>query len=379
VAIAYNPIDKPRTATVPSTYPRTTYPIQPNIAPPAAPKPITPMGTAPAPTAPVARPMPANPGISQVGPGSTISEGFGLTPPTPLPPPQQPPPTGVTVPPPSGPPDTGRFTTDFGPGNDLQYQQINPAASDRLKQYQDQLLSYSKGLADTPDRGELAKQAWEQEAAATEPQYQQDLRAVGEKNAALGRIGSGITTSELGDVSLQREKYLGNLQKQLATEAAGQTLQDRLNRLGAGQGLEGQTAAEEAAQRAEVRGERGYQHEVAQEPFQQELQRRAMEDALQNSAFNRQLSAAQLGLTGSELYGQQAEQGSQTSGDLLNQLALEDYLNKYGGGGAQPQGSSPFSFSPGSELPQSPLFPTRNYFPPKAPSAPQFRIPSMVQ
>lgn len=315
-----------------------------------------------APTAPA--PMPPTPGYM---PGGEIAR------------PQQPPPGGVVVPPPQPPqpqqPDGGgdRFITPFGPGNDLVYGQINPEGSDRLKQYQDQLLSYSQGLADTPDRNELARQSWEQIAQASEPEFQKELQGVGQKAAALGRIGSGITTSELGDVTLQREKYLGNLQRQLATEASGQTLSDRLARLQAGQGLEAQQYGQEAGNRAELRGERGYQHDVAQEPYQQQLQQIALRDALINSEFGRQLQAGQLGLEGAQMYGQQAGDAGGTASDLLQQLALQDYFKRAGQqqpptAGAQDYLGQDYAdpnapqFPPTEyDLPPSPLFPVKRY------------------
>jgi len=370
MAIAYSGLPTRDRAIVPTTYPRTTYPIQP----PAAPQPM-------APTAPA---------------GGTVYGGVapykpppptGMQPLTPPPglKPTAPAPGGVTVPPPNPgftqvplppPEQASNFTppakpepvTDFGPGNDLQFSQINPAPSDRLREYQDQLLNYSKGLENTPDRGELARQAYEEIAASSEPDFEKAQRGIGQNAAALGRIGSGITTTELGDLGLQRAKYLGGVQKQLATESAQQTLADRLARLNAGAGIESQTAAEEAGQRGELRGERGYESGVAQNAYDRQVQQKLLEDQLRNSQFGRASTAAQLGLEGAQLYGGQAAEAGGASGDLLNQLALEKYFRDQNPAGAGAPSTAGYDYNPDisfqdpNQLPTRPLFPTRQRY-----------------
>ncbi len=120
-------------------------------------------------------------------------------------------------------------------------------------------------LNSAPNRGDLARQQFDLIGRQSEPQYQSDLRAVGQKAAALGRIGSGVTTSDLGDVTQRREQSLANSRQQLSLDAAGQELQDRLNRLSAGQGVFGQLSGTDVTNagvqqglRNEARGERGF-------------------------------------------------------------------------------------------------------------------------
>lgn len=89
----------------------------------------------------------------------------------------------------------------------------------------------------TPDRQALALQmnkAMEDESA---PAYEQAQRAIGQKAAALGRIGSGVTTNELGDAFLARERSLGNQRSMLAADAAGKALQDGIDYTGAANGV----------------------------------------------------------------------------------------------------------------------------------------------
>lgn len=80
-----------------------------------------------------------------------------------------------------------------------------------------------------PDRQALALQTLEALEAQSLPAYEQAQRQVGQKAAALGRIGSGVTTNELGDLALQREKALGQQRSLLSAEAAAAQLQDQID------------------------------------------------------------------------------------------------------------------------------------------------------
>ena len=59
-----------------------------------------------------------------------------------------------------------------------------------------------------PSRGDLASQTFDLIRERTQPGFEQELRGVGQKAAALGRIGAGLTTSQLGDVASNRERNL---------------------------------------------------------------------------------------------------------------------------------------------------------------------------
>lgn len=105
------------------------------------------------------------------------------------------------------------------------------AETARLKQ----LVADLSGNLSGPDRSTLASQAFDLLQQQSDPRFQQDLRDVTRLNAAFGRQGSGITTNQLGDVTALRNRDLAQAQQALALDAAGQTLQDRLNVLsGAG-------------------------------------------------------------------------------------------------------------------------------------------------
>jgi len=93
-------------------------------------------------------------------------------------------------------------------------------------QYQAATALQSAGQA--PDRVQLAQQALAQLTADTAPQFAADQRAIGQNAAKFGRIGSGMTTTELVDSGLARQRTLDSEAARLATAAAGQTLDDRL-------------------------------------------------------------------------------------------------------------------------------------------------------
>jgi hypothetical protein len=200
----------------------------------------------------------------------------------------------VNVPPIGTTPTTGGFNmqstqSSFGPGNNLIGQQISPIPSSRLGQAQgmttgaaqgvgsfgfsplksisantnqsqgiyDKLLGmmnnpqpgggggyggmqlsndlkpYLDKVANAPDRGQLAQDMYGVLEERARPGFDQRLRSVGQKAAAWGRMGAGLTTSELGDVEMTHNRDLDLSRRQLAAEGAGYTLDDRLKQLGA--------------------------------------------------------------------------------------------------------------------------------------------------
>lgn len=80
----------------------------------------------------------------------------------------------------------------------------------------------------SPDRAALASDALKNLIAESEPAFQAAQRSIGQNAAKFGRIGSGVTTTELGDLGAARDRSIVNASAQLANSAAGQTLDDRL-------------------------------------------------------------------------------------------------------------------------------------------------------
>lgn len=80
-----------------------------------------------------------------------------------------------------------------------------------------------------PDRAKIAAETMGLLEERSRPGFEQDLRGVNQKSAAMGRRGSGITTNELGDVTLARERELALARRDVANDAASRTLSDRLD------------------------------------------------------------------------------------------------------------------------------------------------------
>jgi hypothetical protein len=105
----------------------------------------------------------------------------------------------------------------------------------------------SKMLGSAPDRATLASNALSRLRQDTDAAYQGDLRSVSQKAAAMGRRGSGLTTSDLGDVAQRRNEFLDRRAMELADNAAGLTLEDERAKLAAAQGLSSELAGQDTA------------------------------------------------------------------------------------------------------------------------------------
>jgi hypothetical protein len=106
----------------------------------------------------------------------------------------------------------------------------------------DQLMKTLEGT----DRGQLAADAYGIMEERSRPEFDQRVRALGQKTAALGRIGSGIYGSNLTDLNSERERELGLNRRELANTSAGQTLSDRLAQLDAARGVGGDFFGQDA-------------------------------------------------------------------------------------------------------------------------------------
>ncbi len=275
------------TATQVAQYiPGATLPNSPT-APTALPTaPSTNLGT-PVSTTPPAVTLPAQ--LPTVPPGTTqLSDtGFGN------------PPITVAEPLPSLPRAAGAVpgadVLPFGPGNDLRFDAILPDAG--------------------VNRLDLANQYFDQFQEASNPAYEQALREATQRAAANGILGSGMLTNTYGDVATQRAHDLDLARRGFLTDALQGTIQDAINN------------------RAELRGERGYQTDQARQAVQDEIQRILLESQLGNQSFNQQLDLAQLLgqlgfagnpddalLTGSSQQQAQADQYYAMIGQLLQQL-----------------------------------------------------------
>lgn len=88
-----------------------------------------------------------------------------------------------------------------------------------------------------PDRNALGAESLALMEERSKPGYDQTLRAVNAKNAAMGRRGSGVTTNELGDVTLARERELALARRDVANTSAEAQMSDRMAKLQGAQGV----------------------------------------------------------------------------------------------------------------------------------------------
>lgn len=203
----------------------------------------------------------------------------------------------------------GANMADFGKSEAM----LNNAMSGDLGQnftYQGDTASARAALVpalqramNAPDRGQIAAESLNLLEQRSQPGFEQSLRAVTARNAAMGRRGSGITTNELGDVTLARERELGLARRDLANEAAARSLQDNMDRtnlaLGVTQGLG-----------SEDRGQYGVRQSAA------ELALRGSGQLASNASFN----ASQ-----GEAASQRAAQGAQFGANFQRGVAGDIY------------------------------------------------------
>lgn len=239
-------------------------------------------------------------------------------------------------------------TTPFGPGNDLRYQAVqpdtpfksvatdvaqgpavDPTVSPELAKYR----ALQSGAADTlstgPTRGEIAQKQLDAFDLKAQPGIRDGIRAVGQRAAALGRIGNGQTAIE---ALTPYTDYLNNraaLSNELSASTATGEIADRQAKLAAANGLVDQTAGLDASvrgeqrterantqdtaaqniarqiaernagvtnaasNRAETRGERTYQQQISDKAIQDAINQHLLEGGDQQTGFNQNLALLQ--------------------------------------------------------------------------------------
>src|SRR5690606_19227565 len=117
--------------------------------------------------------------------------------------------------------------------------------------------------------------------------FRSGVRDIGRAAAALGRIGAGITTSQLGDLEDRIQTQIAREASRLAAETAGQELADRLARFQAALGAGGQLRGEDLAEarfgqslRDELRGERAYQYGLSRDEIADRIRQIQLEEQL---------------------------------------------------------------------------------------------------
>lgn len=134
---------------------------------------------------------------------------------------------------------------------------------------------------------------------------------------------------------IRAQEYAAAMGQSLAGANAGQ----RFQTLDAAQGLEGQQVAQDAGVRNELRGERGYQADAAQNALNNRTNQALLEDQLTGSQHARNLQDAEFGYSGNPAaltaqigqdYSTDANQSFATAADLMKQQQLQQYLASLG-------------------------------------------------
>ena len=208
------------------------------------------------------------------------------------------------------------YTTQFGPGNDLQTTQINPAANPRLQGTQSAVDAATASLAGAPSRQQAAADQFAAFLGAQGEEFNRRTRELTQRAGATGRLGAGMYGSDLVDMGTAFNRDAQRQASQLAYDTVGGDIQDRFNTVGTLAGLEGQQFNQGLTQRNELRGERGYQNQFAQQGFDNTLTQFNTEQQAQNQQAQQML--AQLGLLGQFGYGGQNPSGllGQFAGDI---------------------------------------------------------------
>lgn len=192
-----------------------------------------------------------------------------------------------------------------------------------------------------PNRGQIAQDVFSQIRESTEPQFQKDLQGVGRKAAAMGRLGAGMTTSELGDVVSNRERDLALAQRGLASDAASRTLDDRLGVFGARLGASGQFTNEDLGRAGFGLNRAGAEQSLGQSLEGSARRDRAEQVGERDFQFGADVTGAQLaGDRGrmyqdlsDQVYGQNRGYRDEIRGERgfqnqMQQQSQQDYINQ---------------------------------------------------
>lgn len=162
-------------------------------------------------------------------------------------------------------------------------------------------------VATGPNRQELASRALSRFEEETEPAFQQRLRGVGQRAAALGRVGSGLTTSDLGTVTQRREEDLARVRSGLADQAAGQELGDRIAGLNAILGSRGQTFnqlfGQEQLRIGTEQQQQGFQRQQSRDAISDAIQQFLLSTGEEQRQFGNELALANLNLQNLAAFG----------------------------------------------------------------------------
>lgn len=180
----------------------------------------------------------------------------------------------------------------------LRGQMFKPEQAEDVKGLRDLLTQNAGNLFNSPDRGELASGYMDLFNQQNSQNLKDQVRDIGRGASAFGRIGSGVTTSRVGDAFVTAEQNRANAEKGLALDAAGKSLQDRLAALTGAGGVQNMLSGQDVGMRNEGRQERGYADSLARDARDSRIQQKLLEDRLLGTAHGRTMDEARLGVQG---------------------------------------------------------------------------------
>ena len=289
------------------------------FGPPRTPNPLDPTGMAQ---------LHGGPAPINVGPPPVQQVGQGLTQNLPV-----------------GAPAPQNVGQTFGPDNNLIGQQISPTSpqfnygapqQQATDLAQNQLFNVGQGRGRQDIALDMLKN-FDEEQADTR---QLGIQDIGRNAARFGRLGSGVTSTSLGDFGERQEVQRNRFMRNLLGDTAGAEIGDRRADLNSLLGASSQFGAQDLARsgvergfRGEQRGERDYQRGLAREDVDSRQRQLAMQDQLAGNAFQRRAQLAQMlsgqgfgggeqnlaGLLGNAMQGQQGGEWDwlKTAGGLI--------------------------------------------------------------
>ena len=195
---------------------------------------------------------------------------------------------------------------------------VDPTTSARTAAAQARTSGAADSLASGPDRVAMARQSLADFETQLGESRREGIRDIGKSAAALGRVGSGMTTGKLADLERRVQSDRSIETNRLVSDLTERDAADRFAKLDAFRGLEGDAAGMDAANRSELRSERAYRDAVGEGNLSRRMQvgdtafragetradtgvddaarrreqligERGYEDALAGEAYNREL------------------------------------------------------------------------------------------
>lgn len=139
---------------------------------------------------------------------------------------------------------------------------VDPTDSAALQQFRTMRGDAATNLTNGRTRSQIAQDQMEAFDLENQPQLRDQLRAVGQRAASLGRLGMGDTAVEALNPFTDYLTRRAGMAKQLGAETAEGEISDRFNTLDASRGLVGEEEGIGAGRRNELRGERDYETDI---------------------------------------------------------------------------------------------------------------------